>query len=75
MVIIVMMIGAFWNVRGLNKEGRLQCITDFVNDNSLDFVGLQETKKNKVLMSPFSGMSIRTLVGMCSLLEGLRVAF
>lgn len=39
------MIGAFWNVRGLNKEGRLQCITDFVNENKLDFVGLQETKK------------------------------
>lgn len=39
------MIGAFWNVRGLNKEGRLQCITDFVNDNNLDFVGFQETKK------------------------------
>lgn len=39
------MIGAFWNVRGLNKEGRLQCITDFVHDNKLDFVGFQETKK------------------------------
>jgi len=39
------MIGAFWNIRGLNKEGRLQCITDFVKDNHLDFVGLQETKK------------------------------
>lgn len=39
------MIGAFWNVRGLNKEGRLQCLTDFVNDNKLDFVGIQETKK------------------------------
>lgn len=34
------MIGAFWN-----KEGRLQCITDFVSDNKLDFVGFQETKK------------------------------
>ena len=32
-------------MRGLNKEGRLQCITDFVNDNKLDFVGFQETKK------------------------------
>jgi hypothetical protein len=39
------MIGAFWNVRGLNKEGRLQCLADFVNDNKLDFVGLQKTKK------------------------------
>jgi exonuclease III len=40
------MIGAFWNIRCLNKEGRLQCITDFVNDNKLDFVGFQETKKD-----------------------------
>jgi exonuclease III len=39
------MIGAFWNVRGLNKEGRIQCFADFVKDNKLDFVGLQETKK------------------------------
>jgi exonuclease III len=39
------MIGAFWNVRGLNKEGRLQWLADFLKDNNLDFVGLQETKK------------------------------
>lgn len=32
-------------MRGLNKEGRLQCITDFVKENHLDFVGFQETKK------------------------------
>jgi exonuclease III len=41
------MIGATWNVRGLNKRGKLQCITDFVEDNKLDFVGFQETKKDK----------------------------
>ena len=39
------MIGALWNIRGLNKEGQLQCITDFVKENRLDFVGFQETKK------------------------------
>jgi exonuclease III len=39
------MIGATWNVRGLNKRGKLQCITDFVVENKLDFVGFQETKK------------------------------
>jgi len=39
------MIGALWNIRGLNKEGRLQCIIDFVKENQLDFVGFQETKK------------------------------
>ena len=39
------MIGAMWHVRGLNKSGRLDCIKDFIINNNLDFVGLQETKK------------------------------
>jgi exonuclease III len=39
------MKGATWNIRGLNKRGKLQCITDFINDNKLDFVSFQETKK------------------------------
>ena len=41
------MIGAIWNVRGLNKRGQLQCVTDFIYDNALDFVGFQETKKEE----------------------------
>jgi exonuclease III len=41
------MIGATWNVRGLNKRGKIQCITDLINDNKLDFVGFQETKKDE----------------------------
>ena len=41
------MIGAFWNIRGLNKAGRLQCVSDFITDNRLDFVGFQETKKRE----------------------------
>jgi hypothetical protein len=39
------MIGAFWNVRGLNKSSRLKCVSDFICSNKLDFVALQETKK------------------------------
>jgi exonuclease III len=39
------MIGATWNIRGLNKRDKLQCITDFIADNNLDFVTFQETKK------------------------------
>ena len=39
------MIGAFWNVRGLNKAGRVKCVADFIANNNLSFVGLQETKK------------------------------
>ena len=34
-----------WNVRGLNKSGRSECIKNFIDTNKLDFVGLQETKK------------------------------
>ena len=39
------MIGGFWNIRGLNKSGRLDCISDFISYNNLDFVCLCETKK------------------------------
>jgi len=39
------MIGAFWNIRGLNKLGRLDYVKDLISNNNLDFVGLQETKK------------------------------
>ena len=39
------MIAAFWNVRGLNKAGRVKCVADFIANNNLSFVGLQETKK------------------------------
>ena len=41
------MIGAFWNIRGLNKASRHQCLTDFFNNNNLDFVAIMETKKEK----------------------------
>jgi exonuclease III len=44
---MLIMIGATWNVRGLNQRGKLQCITDFVLGNKLDFVGFQETKKRE----------------------------
>jgi hypothetical protein len=39
------MIGTFWNSRGLNKLGRIRCVSDFIKMNKLEFVGLQETKK------------------------------
>lgn len=42
----LLMIGAVWNVRSLHKEGRLQCVADFVKENNLDFLGFQETKKD-----------------------------
>jgi hypothetical protein len=30
----------------MNKTGRVKCLADFIKGNSLDFVGIQETKKN-----------------------------
>jgi hypothetical protein len=39
------MRGAFWNIKGLNKSGRVKCLNDFVRDNRLDFMGILETKK------------------------------
>jgi len=40
-----LMIGAFWNIRGLNKIGRIECLKDFITTNKLDFIGIQESKK------------------------------
>jgi hypothetical protein len=38
--------GGVWNIRSLNKVGRLKCLTDFINQSKLDFVGIQETMKS-----------------------------
>jgi len=51
------MLGAFWNIRGLNKSGRLECLKDFIDTNKLDFVGIQETKKSSFHESLFAAMS------------------
>jgi hypothetical protein len=32
-------------IRGMNKSGRLNCISNFIKNNKIDFVGFQETKK------------------------------
>jgi hypothetical protein len=39
------MIETVWNIRGLNKPGRIKCLKEFILDNHLDFVGIQESKK------------------------------
>jgi hypothetical protein len=38
------MIGGFWNIRGLCKSGRTKALCDFIKNNKLDFVGVQEKK-------------------------------
>jgi exonuclease III len=44
----LIMKGAFWNVRGLNKACRMNGLADFVRTNKLDFMGIQETKKTSI---------------------------
>jgi hypothetical protein len=42
------MKGALCNIRGLNKPDRASCLKDFISDNNLDFVGVQESKKENI---------------------------
>jgi exonuclease III len=39
------MKGMFWNIRGLNHPGRNLYLEQIIKTNRLDFVGVQETKK------------------------------
>jgi exonuclease III len=55
------MKGAFWNIRGLNKAGRVNCLANFIKQNDLDFVGIQETKK-AVISSGFLDLVNRNMV-------------
>ena len=63
------MIGAVWNVRGLNKACKLKCISDFIQDQNLDFVGFQETKKENFSESFLKAVNCgtATLIGTLSL--------
>jgi hypothetical protein len=38
------MKGIFWNIRGLGKKGRTQCVAEIIRKWDLEFIGLQETK-------------------------------
>jgi len=67
------MIGAMWNVRGLNKSGRSECIKNFIDTNKLDFVGLQETKKATFDVSFLTTLIVVSVGTTCQLM-GLLVA-
>jgi hypothetical protein len=50
------MIGGFRNIIGLGISGRTKALNDFIKNNKLDFVGVQETKKNELsetTLNPF----------------------
>jgi hypothetical protein len=40
------MIGLIWNIRGMNKIGRVPALTSRIKDNHVDFVGVTETKND-----------------------------
>jgi hypothetical protein len=50
------MKGSFWNLRRLNKPGRMKCLYDFVKVNNLDLIGVQETKKELIPRSFLDGV-------------------
>jgi exonuclease III len=39
------MKAGIWNLRGASKKGMSTCLTDFIRDNGLDFIALEETMK------------------------------
>jgi exonuclease III len=41
------MRGVFWNVRGMRKVGKKQCLMEMIKEHDLDFIGVQETKKEE----------------------------
>lgn len=47
------MIGIFWNCRGVGKKGMSTYLTDTINANDVDFIGLQETMRSKYNSSFF----------------------
>jgi hypothetical protein len=77
----VIMIGAFWNVRGLNQPGRNLSLEHLIKNNRLDFVGVQETKReefplnflrNLTNLSPFSWHFLPTKGTAGGILVGVR---
>jgi hypothetical protein len=41
----VEMNGLFWNIRGMGRAGKKQCIIDTMVKHDVKFIGIQETKK------------------------------
>lgn len=39
------LIGLFWNTRGFNRLGRSIAVSNAIKENKVDFIGIQETKK------------------------------
>jgi hypothetical protein len=52
------MNGIFWNIRGLGKGDRKQCLIDTIRKHNVSFVNIQETKTRE-----FSDNYLNSLVG------------
>jgi hypothetical protein len=50
------MKGQFWNIRSMGKQGRHQCIIDVIQQNDIEFIGIQETNKPEFLDSFLEGL-------------------
>jgi exonuclease III len=55
------MKGLIWNIRGLNQPGRKICLEKLIRDNRVDFVGIQETKKEDFFSSFLKNLSCPTV--------------
>jgi exonuclease III len=53
------MRGIFWNIRGLCRRGRKQCLMDVFQKYDFDFIGIQETKTREFLISYLNSFSGR----------------
>ena len=53
------MKGIFWNCRGADKKGMSTCLTDMIDANGIDFIGLQETMNETYKASFFRKLDPR----------------
>ena len=44
-LLLLEMIGLFWNVRGIWQDIKKRFVRDLILERKLDFIGLQETMK------------------------------
>jgi hypothetical protein len=54
------MKGLIWNIRGLNEPSRKLCLEKLIREQKVDFVGVQETKKEDFTSSFLKNLSCPT---------------
>jgi exonuclease III len=55
------MKGLIWNIRGLNQPGRKIGLEQAIREHHIDFVGVQETKKEEFISSFLKNLSCPVL--------------